>query len=137
MASFDKRNESEQFPMARYEFALLTFAATVTTAQTATLANVNGVITAIKMEMSETEDDINYGVVIKDDNSATVFSETPIDDDGVYWRDARSDKDPRDADFNPIPVANTLTLTVTPDNNPDNSEVGTKTATVKVKLYME
>ena len=133
----DRRREGPKFSMATYSFATQTFPAAASDALAPTLANINGTIVAMKIDISETEDNITYTVAITDANAASWFSEASLADKTVHWRDARSDKNPRDADFNPIPVATTLTCTITPSAAPDAAPVGTKTATVTVTIYVE
>ena len=131
----DKRDEGGT--VATFTFTTMTFPAEVTTVQTGTLANLNGTIVGIKAVISETEDNITYTIALADANAAALFSEAAMADATKHWRDARSDKNPRDADFNPIPVSTTITMTVTPSAKPDAAPVGTKTATVAVTLYLE
>jgi hypothetical protein len=131
----DRRGEGAT--LATYQFDAQTFPATATDALSDTADNVNGTIVAIKVVTTDTEDGITYTVAITDANSASLFSEAAMADNSQHWRDARSDKNPRDADFNPIPVASTLTCTITPSAAPDAGEVGTKTATVTVTIYVE
>jgi hypothetical protein len=133
----DRRHEGGQFTVGTYQFDAQTFPATLTTARSDTAGNVNGTIVAIKVVTTDTEDGITYTVAITDANSATLFSEAAMADNSQHWRDARSDTNPRDADFNPIPVASTLTCTITPSAAPDAVEVGAKTATVTVTIYVE
>lgn len=134
--SVDRRHESGRFTVARYEFATQTFPATASAALAPTLTNLNGTIYAIEIVTTDTEDGITYTTAITSGNSASLFSEGSLADNSTHWRDAESEKVTQDADFNPIPVASTLTCTITPSAAPDNSSVGAKTATVKVILYM-
>jgi len=137
MATIDRRNEGGKYPIARKEFATQTFPATATAALAPTLANLNGTIKAMEIIISETEDNITYTVALATSEGTALFSEAAIADASDNWRDAISLKATRDADFNPIPVCDTITCTITPSAKPDASAVGTKIATVAVKLYME
>ncbi len=135
-ASVDRRHESGRFTVARYEFATQTFPATASAALAPTLANLNGTIYAIEVVTTDTQDGITYTVALTSGNSADLFSEATLADNSTHWRDAESEKVTQDADFNPIPVASTLTCTITPADPPDALEVGSKIATVRVILYM-
>lgn len=137
MASEDKRHWDKRFPIARYEFATQTFPPTLIAALAPTLANICGTIKAIEILIAETEDAINYGFSLTDENADVIFSEAVIGHNTQNWRDSESGKAAPDADFNPIPVNGTLTMTITPDNKPDAGEVGDHIATVQVILYME
>ena len=137
MASEDKRHLSRSFPIARYEFATQTFPPTANAALAPTLANLCGTIKAIEILIAETQDSINYGFSLTDENGAVVFSEAVIAHNTQSWRDSESGKAGPDADFNPIPVNGTLTMTITPDNNPDNGNTGVLIATVQVILYIK
>ena len=135
MTTSDKRANLAK-PVARIEFATLTFPAEDTAALTATVG-VNGTIKAIEIDISETEDNITYTVALTTTAGASVFSEAALADLTSHWRDAESNKGTPDADFNAIPMADeTLTATITPSTKPDAGTVGTKTATVTVKLYV-
>lgn len=136
MASSDRRNEGAQFPIARYEFATQTFPATATAALAPTLANICGIIVAIEIITTDTEDGITYTVALTNSNSTSLFSEAALTDNSQHWRDTLGSKGTQDADFNQIPVFDTLTATITPSAAPDAQEVGTKTATVQVILYV-
>ena len=137
MATEDKRHLDNRFPMARYEFATQTYPMTAADALSPTLNDVCGTIMAIEIIISDTQDGITYTVAITTENSATLFLEATMIDNTKHWRDAESDKNPRDADFNSIPVNGALTATITPIVAPDNASVGTKTATVQVILYIK
>lgn len=138
MASADKRHLDGRFPIARYEFATQTFPMTGTSALAPTLANICGTIKAIEIITTDTQDGITYTVALTNQNSTAIeFSEGSLADNTKHWRDSESGKGTQDADFNPIPVNGTLTATITPSAAPDNGSVGTKTATVKVILYIE
>ena len=135
MATSDKRFNREK-PVGRIEFATLTFPATATAAITATVS-VNGTIKAMEFDISETEDNITYTVALATAAGAVVFSEAALADLTPHWRVAESNKGTPDADFNAIPISDeTLTATITPSNKPDAGAVGTKIATVTVKLYV-
>ncbi len=137
MASEDKRHLDRRFPIARYEFETQTFPATDDDALVVTLDNLCGTIKAIEILIAETEDVINYGFSLVDENAAVIFSEAVIAHNTENWRDSESGKAAPDADFNPIPVNGTLTMTITPDAAPDALEVGDHIATVQIILYME
>lgn len=135
-ATLDTRDQSRKFPVARYEFVAQTLTYNQTSASTDTLYDLNGTIYAIEVITTDTEDNITYTVALANEDSAALFSEASMTDNTVHWRDAISLKSTRDADFNPIPVCENITVTITPSAAPDNGNVGTKTATVTVKLYM-
>lgn len=135
MSSEDRRIEGRQFSLARFEFEQQTIPATGTTAQTETLANINGTIVAIEIITSDTEDGATYTVALTTANGASLFSKASLADNSNHWLDAVSDTNPRDADFNPIPVNGTITVTVTPDKSPDAADL--VAPTVQVILYME
>ena len=137
MASEDKRHLSRSFPIARYEFATQTFPPTASADLIVTLANLCGTIKAIEILIAETQDSINYGFSLTDENAAVVFSEGAIAHNTQSWRDSESGKAGPDADFNPIPVNGTLTMTISPSAPPDAGTVGDHTATVQVILYIK
>lgn len=123
-------------PVAKYEFAPQTFPATATAALAPTIPNVNGTIVAMDIKTTDTQDGITYTVAIANENGAVMFSEAALADNSSHYRDARSNKGTPDADFNEMPVSGSLTATITPSNKPDAGNVGSKTATVTVTLYV-
>lgn len=134
-ASSDERVKGRQGPVARLQFAQQTFPEEGVAALTADLY-VNGTIMAMEFVVAETEDNITYTIALTNENGAALFSEGTLADLSTHWRDARSHKSTRDADFNPIPINGTLTATITPSGKPDDSNVGTHIATVDVILYV-
>ena len=137
MASSDKRHLDGRFPIARLEFAQQTFPATASAALAPTLTNICGTIKAIEVITTDTEDNITYTVALTNSNGTSLFSEAAMTDNTDHWRDSISNKATMDADFNPIPVNDTITATITPSDKPDASAVGSKIATVDVILYVE
>lgn len=137
MASEDKRHWDKRFPVARYEFATQTFPPALDDDLAPTLTNLCGTIKAIEILISETEDGIDYDFSLTDENAAVVFAELNIAHASQNWRDSESGKAGPDADFNPIPVNGTLTMTISPSAPPDAGLVLEHIATVQVILYMK
>ncbi|MHC4703032.1 MAG: hypothetical protein ACYTFQ_20900, partial [Planctomycetota bacterium] len=116
----DRRHEGRQFSQASYAFATITMPATGTGAQTGTLGKINGVLKAIDIVTTDTQDGITYTVAITNANSASLYSEGSLADNSSHRKVAVSHKNSQDADFNPQPIVDeTLTLTVTPSAAPD------------------
>jgi len=131
----DKRHLDGRYPVASRAFAAQTFPATASDALAATLANINGIIEAIEIVISDTEDAISYTVAIASATDATIYSEAGLEDNQTHYKKSLSNKAVPDADFNPALVNGTLTATITPSAAPDAGEVGNKTATVQVIIY--
>jgi len=124
--------------IARLEFAQKTFPATASAALTATLPDVNGIIIAMVVVTTDTQDGITYTVTVTNAAGATLLTFSGLADNSAHRKVARSNKATQDADFNEQPVADeTLTVTITPSAAPDAGPVGSKIATVDVHLYLE
>ncbi|KKN19564.1 hypothetical protein LCGC14_0944500 [marine sediment metagenome] len=134
MATDDRRNEDARFPVARYEFPTETLPAIGVTAQTETLGNINGTIEALEIVIADTTDGVTFTVTITSATGATLFSEASLADNQTHYKVALSNKATQDADFNPIPVNSTLTVTVTPNASPDAA--GNNTVDVQVIIYV-
>ena len=134
MASSDRRNDDARFPVARFEFATEVMPAIGTTAQTETLDNINGTIEALEIVIADTTDGVTFTVAITSATGATLFSEAALADNQTHYKVALSNKASQDADFNPVPISSTLTVTVTPSASPDAA--GNNTVDVQVILYV-
>ena len=131
MATEDRRNDGPAFPIARYEFAQQSWASGETTALAPTL-KINGTIKAIEVVVSNATNGITVTVALSTSDSAAAYSKASIAENASTWLDAVSHKGTPDADFNPIPINDTVTATITPSGDP-----GTSGVTVDVKLWVE
>jgi len=126
----DRRREGEK--IATYQFTQQSWAAAVSDATTEDIANLNGTIVAVEVIASDSANAITYTVALETSNGTSVFSVASIAENAKTWLDARSHKGTQDANFNPVPVNDTLTATFTPSGVP-----GTGGSTLDVILYVE
>ncbi len=129
-ATLDRRHDDARFPIGRYQFAQQTWAAAVSTATTADF-RLNGTIKAMEIVTGTTTDNITFTVALATSNGTALFSEAALADATKFWRDSESSTN-ADADFNPIPVNDTITATFTPSAVP-----GATGATLDLILYLE
>ena len=127
----DNRQDGPGFPIAKYQFTQQSWAAAASTATTEDI-KINGTIVAVEVIASDSANAITYTVALETSNGASVFSVASIAENAKTWLDARSHKGTQDADFNPVPVNDTLTATFTPSGVP-----GTGGSTLDVILYVE
>lgn len=123
----DNRKDGPQFPVANQAFAQLVYvngASGATLIKTATLANINGVIEQIEIEISAaTDGSLTATVAIASAQDASLFSEASLADATTHLKQALSKGGTTDADFNPAVVNGTLTLTGTIDKDPSTNGV--------------
>jgi len=130
-ATYDHRNEGPKFPVSRYELAQQSFADDVTTATTAYLYNVNGIVEQIEVKVNDNDGDATATVAIASAQSGTLYSQAAIAEGATTVYTALSNKGTQDASFNPFLVCGTLTFTVTPSGDPGESGM-----TVDVYIYV-
>ena len=130
----DKRNQDGRFPVAQQAFAQLTYpngASGATLIDTASLANINGVIEEIEIVISTFTDGAQtMTVTIASSQNASLYSEGSLADATTHLRQALSNKATQDADFNPALVNGNLTLTGTISDDP-----GASGGTVDVTIF--
>ena len=123
----DKRNDDTRFPVASRAFAQLVYvngASGAALIKTASLANINGVVEQIEIEISAaTDGSLTATVAIASDQDASLFSEASLADATTHLKQALSKGGSTDADFNPALVDGTLTLTGTIDKDPSTNGV--------------
>lgn len=123
----DRRKDGPQFPVASRAFAQLVYidaASGPALIKTATLANINGVIEHIEIEISAaTDGSLTATVAIASALDASLFSEASLADATTHSKHALSKGGTTDADFNPALVDGTLTLTGTIDRDPGTNGV--------------
>lgn len=129
MTLFDQRNRGDGGkPVARYEFAQLSWADGVTAADTETLSNLNGLCEQIKIVVSNATNGITVTVAITDPDGGSLVSVAAIAENATTFLKATSDA----SDFDAFLLSDgTYTLTVTPSGDP-----GTSGVTVDVDLYL-
>lgn len=133
MADDDKRRFPTK-PIARIEFAQASWATGAGhTAQTDSKI-VNGTIKRVDVLISSVTDNPTVNVTITDQNSVEVISLSTLADGTKHMKLAESHKATQDADFNPVPVNGTLTVSIDPSADPGGTS---QTLTVDVILYME
>ncbi len=127
-ANFDDR-EFLRNPIARYEVAQQTWISGNTDVLTPTLANLNGEIVQVEVDVAEnTTNNITFTLAITTPDSGQVFSIAAIADNGATVFTALSDS----TDFDAFVGANdTFTFTLTPSGDP-----GATGATVDVNVWL-
>lgn len=130
----DKRKDGPQFPIASQAFAQLTYESGASGAgltDTATLANINGTIEQIEAVISTfTDGGQTATITIASEQNASLFSEGSLADATTHLKQALSNKNSQDADFNPALVEGTLTLTGVLSANP-----GASGGTIDVTIF--
>ncbi len=121
------------YPVASTAFAQLTYANGASGAgliDTATL-NINGVVEQIEIEISTFTDGAKTMTInIASAQNANLFNEATLADATTHLKQALSNKNSQDADFNPALVDGTLTLTGTISGDP-----GADGGTVDVTIF--
>jgi len=125
-ATKDDRNDGMR-PIGKLQFTQQSWASGVTDAATTSINNCNMLIERIDVVASNSTNAITWSVAIADENAADVIptiSSIPENDTTTKLATKAT------ADFDAIPVNNTLTVTITPSGDP-----GASGATVDVILY--
>lgn len=114
----------EQKPIDKYTSSTVTWAAAVSTAQTVTLSNLNGLIGRVDLVGTiDTTNSITFTISAVDQNGATVIPAIASIPD--YPATSENAYDTSSPPFEPIIVANdTLTFTITPSGVPGASTAG-------------
>lgn len=126
-ASFDQRRYA-QTPVFKYEVDTITVGAAVDTEVTGTIANLNGVIRQVTVELNDTTDGITATIEIRDPAGAILWTEAAIADNGiaVFQYNTRSGTD--------LPMAlmstDTITIGILPSAAP-----GVSTLTADVTIW--
>ena len=130
----DKRKDGPQFPVASRAFAQLIVPNGATgglLTKTTTLANINGVIEQIEIEISTwTDGNQTATITIGSEQDATLYTEGSLADATTHLKQALSKGGTTDADFNPALVDGTLTLTFVASADP-----GAATGIVDVTIF--
>jgi len=129
MSLYDQRSRGDNGkPVARYEFAQLSWASGASGAKTATLSNINGICEQFKTVASNATNGITVTVAITDADSGSLVSVATIAENATTFSKATSDA----SDFDAFLVSDgTYTLTVTPSGDPGSSGI-----TVDVDIFL-
>lgn len=134
MASLDRRIDGPQFSVARFEFARQSWATGAgDAAKTATLSNINGTIRRIDVLISSVSANPTVNVSITDHNGVSLVSFSSLADGTKHIKLAESHKSSQDADFNPLPVNGTLTVSIDPSADAGGTD---QNLTVDVIIYV-
>ena len=129
-ASFDRR-ENSRFPVARVECAQLAWTATGHTAKTTT-ANLNGIVYRIDILISEATNNPTVNVSYADQKSVVCLpAMSGLADGTKHFKNGLVNSLVSSADFDPVAIAGTVTVSVDPSAN-----AGVSGLTVDVIFYL-
>lgn len=132
-ASLDRR-EYAQFPVARVECTRVSWATGDGHAAKTTTATVNGIIYRIDVIASEVTANPTLNVTFADQNGTVcIAAQNALPDGTANFRNALVNSILVSADFNPVAVAGTITVTVDPSADPGGVA---QTLTVDVIFYV-
>ena len=124
-ATVDERNDGMR-PIGKLQFTQQSWASGETAAATVSMNNANMLIERMDVIVSDATNGITFTVTITDENSSQILSEASLAENASNVLLATKST----ADFDAVPVNNTLTATITPSGDPGASGV-----TVDVILY--
>lgn len=122
-SKLDRRNTDPNQPVWRARATFTWATGDGSTAQTVTLNNMNGVIQAAVISISEVTGNPTVDVTLTDDLSAELAAFSTLADGTKHYKD--------EGDFNNIPVAGDVIISVDPSADPGGSA---QTLTVIVEL---
>jgi hypothetical protein len=130
----DQRHLGPSKPVATYQITQQSWATGAGhAAKTTDLANLNGMLERIDIIISSVTDNPTVDVTLTDSNSCTLVSLTGLADGTKHVKLAYSNKSSPDADFNPIPINDTVTVSIDPSADAGGTA---QTLTVDVILYV-